>query len=348
MRYIDADTHVFESERTWEYLPQSEREFKPIAVTADGDAVQKRMWLVGDQLLPRRGADTGLLRNSMEEVGEGARDLSDVPLRLRWMDQLGVDTQVVFPTFFLLSSIKRPEVELALARCYNRWMADVSAESQGRLRWIVVPSVKNIEASLAELEFGKRHGAVGVLLRPLEQERPLCDPYFDPLYAKAEELDLAISVHIGLSFPSVYALYPKYSPIYSTVPIIGTFYSIVTSDLWLRFPRLRFGFLEGRSSWLPWVLQEARRAGAVPDRDPSEPTVLEERRLFVACMEDDDLPYLLPLAGRGAIVIGSDFGHTDRGTALTAHRTLENRTDVEPDALVRILNQNARALYGLS
>ena len=46
-------------------------------------------------------------------------------------------------------------MEVALARAYNRFMAEVWAKSGGRIRWVVVPALRDIDASIAELRFGK-------------------------------------------------------------------------------------------------------------------------------------------------------------------------------------------------
>jgi predicted TIM-barrel fold metal-dependent hydrolase len=88
-------------------------------------------------------------------------------------------------------------VEAAMARSYNRWMADIYAESKGRLHWAVVPPLSNIELTLEQMEFGRKHGAVSVFFRALENFRSPSDPHFDPIYANAQELNMAVCFHVG-------------------------------------------------------------------------------------------------------------------------------------------------------
>jgi len=37
MAVIDADTHVIETEHTWDYMDPSEQQFRPIVVTPKGE-----------------------------------------------------------------------------------------------------------------------------------------------------------------------------------------------------------------------------------------------------------------------------------------------------------------------
>src|SRR5262245_22596644 len=67
----------------------------------------------------------------------GSVDLSNPSARLRYMDELGVDVAVLFPTFWLTFRIGNAIAEAAMARSYNRWLAERTADSRGRLLWAV-------------------------------------------------------------------------------------------------------------------------------------------------------------------------------------------------------------------
>src|SRR5262249_57317035 len=90
---------------------------------------------------------------------------------------------------------RRPEVDLALGRSYNRWMADIIKKAPERFRWIVVPPLLNMEHVFEELKFGKQHGACGVYLRGLEADRRLSESYFFSVYEGATKLDIPLCVH---------------------------------------------------------------------------------------------------------------------------------------------------------
>src|SRR5262249_62159088 len=58
----------------------------------------------------------------MEKTEAGVQ--RDIALTRRWMDAIGVDVAVMFPTPMLqLGLHPQVEVEVALARAYNRWLS---------------------------------------------------------------------------------------------------------------------------------------------------------------------------------------------------------------------------------
>ena len=58
----------------------------------------------------------------------------DLTLMERWMDAMGVDMAVMFPTPMLnLSNCPRIEVEVAMAKAYNRWLCDKILDADPRI-----------------------------------------------------------------------------------------------------------------------------------------------------------------------------------------------------------------------
>jgi predicted TIM-barrel fold metal-dependent hydrolase len=78
------------------------------------------------------------------------------------MDELRVDVQVLYPTLFLHALTNRPEVELALCKSYNRWIAAMTEKSRGRLRWVAVLPLLSIDRAVEELRWAKDRGACGI------------------------------------------------------------------------------------------------------------------------------------------------------------------------------------------
>ena len=44
--------------------------------------------------------------------------------RVKDMDRLGVDVQVIYPTLFLVYITDDPELDTALSKAYNSWLGD--------------------------------------------------------------------------------------------------------------------------------------------------------------------------------------------------------------------------------
>lgn len=191
LRVIDSDTHVDETEATWDYMRLEEEAFKPRRGT--DPETGRGYWLVDGYKVQRANRSDSTGWTTVK-----TRELLDVAARLRHMDELGVEVHVIYPTMFNRNPAARPEVELSLTRSYNRWLADKTAQSAGRMRWICVPPLRNMPEALAELRFARDHGACGVLKKgDLEADHEAYDPYFFPLYEEAERLDMPICFHQG-------------------------------------------------------------------------------------------------------------------------------------------------------
>ncbi|HTF94194.1 MAG TPA: amidohydrolase family protein, partial [Verrucomicrobiae bacterium] len=228
MPIIDADTHIDETEATWEYLREFEQEYKPITQypsRVDPSKNPSRYWLVDGHRQMRFVRDDNNTRTTVE-----TRELLDVQKRLRDMDAMGTEVQVLYPTLFLMEATERPEVSTALRRSYNRWLADRCGESHGRLRWVCLPPLMNMDETIKELQFAKDHGACGILKKgDLEAGKWPADPYFSPLYEEANRLDLPICIHIGSGTPDFVSAreFSLGSFMRSQLPTVHAFHTII-------------------------------------------------------------------------------------------------------------------------
>ncbi len=75
--------------------------------------------------------------------------------------------------------------------------------------------------------------------------------------------------------------------------------------------------------------------------------MLRKNKIWVACQTDDDLPYVLKYSGDDMLVIGTDYGHNDTSSEILALRKLKEDGTIPTPVVNRILDDNARALYGL-
>ena len=192
MLTIDADAHVLENPHTWDFLEESEEGFRPEVVVSERQYTKAEMRDKWDRM-PKRGAEywfvDGRLQPKNHNVGldttPETREMRDVEARLRHMDELEVDVQVLYPTLFLRPVTMKPAVEVALCRSYNRWLAGLCEDTRGRLRWIALLPFLTMDKALAELSWARDAGACGFMMRGLEGDKQLTDPYFFPLYEEA-------------------------------------------------------------------------------------------------------------------------------------------------------------------
>ena len=342
MLTIDADAHAIENAQTWTYVERSARALMPTLITElDGEGRLRRYWLIEG----RRHRVPAASR----ETSEPSSELTDVGARLHHMDELEIDLQVLYPTVFLRPLTRRPDVELALCQSYNRWLSDIWSQGKDRLRWAAVLPLASRDAALDELRVARDHGACAVFLNGVEHDMTLDNPYFFPLYAAASDLDMPLGIHAGnnsFAWQDLFSRESGYSR--AKLAVMSAFHSLLSARVPTRFPRLRIAFVEAAAQWIPATIHDlARRAERADGERFDRFAVLRGNRLFVTCQADDDLPYVLRYTGEDNMVIGTDYGHDHTATDLAALRNLRARRDVSRAVIRKILDDNARALYGL-
>jgi predicted TIM-barrel fold metal-dependent hydrolase len=357
MTTIDADCHVIEPDQAWEYFDEGEARYQPLTLSAKNGrkflAIDGRI-RGGTTDQDDRGRNVPGKREAREDMAgfarttEAMRTMQDIEGRLRHMDELGVDIQVLYPTTMALGELTRkPDVDVAMSRSYNRWMADVWRQGGGRLRWIAVPGVLNMECALDQVRWSVDHGACGLMLRGFERDRLVSNPYFFPLYELAQELNVPVTVHAGNATLSYETLVAGSAWNSAKVPVLSAFHHVLYDGLPDRFPRLRWGFIEAAAGWLPYMITDLRRRLVRDGRPPMKERPLADNRVYVACQTNDDLPYVINCVGEDNLVIGSDYGHSDTSSELEALQTLQETTSLPERVVHKILEDNPKALYGL-
>ncbi len=177
MPTIDADAHVLETPETWSFLEGEECRHRPMIVSqTDGNERVNRAGVVMRDFWAVDGGVHLKDSNVGEDTPRESRELTDVGARLRHMDELGIDIQVLYPTLFLRPVAHTPESEHALCRSYNRWLAEIWRKGDGRLRWVAKPPLMSMGRVRDEMRYAKDNGASGIFMRGLECELPLSNP----------------------------------------------------------------------------------------------------------------------------------------------------------------------------
>src|SRR5205085_690965 len=105
-----------------------------------------------------------------------------------------------------------------------------------------------------ELRFAKEHGACAIFARYAEADQVLSSPNFYPIYEEANSLDVPVCVHASSGTMATHELFGSANsvPLFKLGPI-GAFATIAASKIPDQFPRLRFGFIELRAQWIPYL-----------------------------------------------------------------------------------------------
>ena len=350
MGSIDADAHVIETPHTFSYIEAKDKAYTPMVVAQTSGAtvltnegnVAKEYWVIDNRVFAK---DQNIGSNTSQE----SREMSDLAGRLKHMDELDVAVQVLYPTLFLRPVTGRAQVEYALCRSYNRWLADIWERSGGeRLRWVAMPPLKSMDKVRDELKFCKERGACGIFMRGFDNDMRLSNPYYDPMYKAAAELDLPICLHSGNGSIAIHDFYVNESGLSKfKLPVIGDFHALIMDEIPKKYPDVRWGFVEVSGQWLPYALKDAAiRLKGMGRRMPADP--LKEYNMYVALQVTDDFDHIFQYVGSDNLVVGTDYGHHDTSTEIEALRLIKQDGKVPSRVVDKILGANAERLYGLS
>ncbi|MDE0029346.1 MAG: amidohydrolase family protein [Deltaproteobacteria bacterium] len=256
---VDADTHIIEHPGMWELFDPALYQRRPVLASTTVDSVygeNNQVWLIDGMAVPKRfGKGSALVavggsdrENARTDIAAAVRYVTDPEARVRDMDKRGVDTEVVYPTLLLSYLDVNVALEVAVCQAYNRFLGQAWKTAGDRLRWVVVPPLRDMDASVREIETARDHGAVGVFFRGVEGDRSLAESYFFPVYEAANRLGMAICIHTGAGAPDITKVFDRnFShnlPHVRSLPLFA-FRDLVAHKIPERFPDVRFGLHRG-------------------------------------------------------------------------------------------------------
>jgi predicted TIM-barrel fold metal-dependent hydrolase len=360
MVVIDADGHIEESPAMFELLEEKYHPRRPLPLTFTRDTAygaNNAIWLIDGKTYPKLIGKGGVIfrtpttMDSAKQKRESipAQELTDVDARLKDMDRMGIDTQVVYPSLFLTVTADDIELEAALLRAYNSFLGKVYSESRGRIRFAALLTVRDMAESIRELKRAKSMGAASVMLQGLAWDKPvLGHEALFPLYEETSRLELPVCIHLGWGCPALTEIFDARTNFYSAIlPVQMGFYSLMTAGVMETFPRLKLAFLETGCHWLPFVIRQVKTNPGRSGNSTDPAKYFREGRLYVGCEADEDLNYVVSWIGEDALVTGSDYPHGDPSRQEDMVKELSEREDISPRLREKILSENPRRLYGL-
>jgi predicted TIM-barrel fold metal-dependent hydrolase len=244
------------------------------------------------------------------------------------MDVEGIDVAILFRTW-ATQAINvdglEPAFAAAMSRAWNRWIADFCQENPDRLKPTGVVPLQDITRALEEARVAVHDlGAITLVLpsHPVNH-RPIYDRYYDPLWALAQDLDVAVSFHGNHAVYGEHlaARYLDNLPLSHVcgqpVELMLTLGAVVTGGVLSRFPRLRMAFLEGNCSWLPWwlwALDERWEKWGDQElfQQREKPSELFRRNCFISIEPEEALArYVVAELGDDHLVVSTDWPHDD-------------------------------------
>ena len=135
---------------------------------------------------------------NVKQMKERGPKLSDIAVRLRDMDRMGIDVQAVSPAPHQTYYWTEPGMGQELSRAVNERLAEIAAQHPGRFAPMGTVPLQEADLAVQELTYCvKALGMRGVEINPSVRGMDLTDEKLnlEKFFAKAQELDVVIFMH---------------------------------------------------------------------------------------------------------------------------------------------------------
>jgi uncharacterized protein len=356
---VDCDCHHYESSLYREIAPYIDNpQVRTIFETYSLPAIQTA-------ILPGNLGDrnvAGRIRGEQIDPTPpptGAGNFHPVAWQLlRSMREMAIDYSILFPTpMLVLGTTPQSDLEVALARGYNRWLVRNVLPSSAAIRSMLYLPLSDPDASVEFIEeFADEPGVVGFLVTCVRYQ-PIHENRFMKVFAALDERGLPLAFHSAPNwgeqsfqqlgkFIGVHALgFPFYAMLHLT--------NLVYSGIAERFPNVPVIFMEAGISWLAFMVgrldNEYRlRSSEAPllTRMPGDYI----RDFFYTSqpldpLEDPEHNRMLfeLFSGETQLLYSSDYPHQD----FDLPSAVADLGFLSDDARRAILGGNAARLFGL-
>ncbi|HET7847639.1 MAG TPA: amidohydrolase family protein [Pseudolabrys sp.] len=257
---VDVDSHHYELESLSEILSyMDDPVLQQLAMSASQTGQRGNGVLAGGVGYQDMGGR--VTRYALRKIEKAAGDPHrDITLTKRWMDAMGVDIAVMFPSPMLqLGLHPQVEVEIALARAYNRWLTERVLAHEPRIRSMLYLPFNDAEAAFRTVkEFGGAKGVAGFMVTSA-RHRPVHHNSYMKTYALLDEMGLPLAFHAGYNWnDQAMGMMNKFISVHA----IGfVFFNMIHLTNWImnalpeRFPKLKVLWIESGLAWVPFMMQ---------------------------------------------------------------------------------------------
>jgi predicted TIM-barrel fold metal-dependent hydrolase len=369
---IDADGHILEPPSLWDDYLEEKYRSRGIKIRRNErdleyleyDGKPARLMRSGVlHTLGAMGRDTDELKPSAERsyVSGAPYGSMDARERLDLIGREGIDRVVLYPTIGLLweAEIEEAEISQAYCRAYNRWIADFCRTSGGKLVPIAHLSLTDVNAAATELERAAKDGCKGAFVAPFTHSRTAHGhPDHDPLFAKAQELDLPLGIHPTFEPRSIasgrFAGMERsfwYGDVMACHAAQVAFTTLFSFGVFDKFPRLKVAVLESGGGWFGYWIDRMDAIYEVPlNRPPlkNPPSHYLRTQCYISADPDERaLGHMIGFAGEDCFFWATDFPHQDHGAGYMDE--LQQMLKTMPEsARAKVAGLNVAKAYNLT
>ena len=378
-KVYDADAHVMMTPEMWRDLPKEYalRRPRPVAIGDSADLAHWRTaWLLDGRLEPHPyGPGTHAANTpgmTMVEYGAkpdnagdfnaeglsiGCVTLGDPEARIKVMDRMGAEVQMLFPSTLYATMSSDPGLEAALFRCYNRYMAAQCSHAKKRLKWAGLVPMRDAKLGVEAVEELVKLGATTMVVFGTVGEQMHSEERFRPVWDAIAASKLPVCVHMAMSFPPFDALSKSIQDanmMGKAIPAQLAFVALVGHRMMERYTDMKVAFLEFGGEWIFYSVGRMNHYMEINKRRMADPKMLPKMSpadfvksgRFYLAMESSDmmLPHEVALLGEDHLLYSSDFPHGE-GRDSAAAEIIE-RDDLTKVQKQKILYDNAVRFFG--
>ena len=357
MFIVDVDSHHYETESAAEILDYFEDPVLRQLLRADG----QRNIGVSSMFAPQVGFQdmggrvTRYPLRKLEKTLPGQQ--RDAALTTKWMDAMGTDVAMLFPTpMLLLSSHPLIETQTQLAWAYNRWLTERVLSAEPRLKSMLYLPFHDPDAAFAMIEkFGNAKGVKGFMVTATHNV-PVHDNRYMKIYRALEERNLPLAFHGGYNWGD--KAFSTTNRFISVHALGFVFYNMVHMTNWVvnglneRFPQLKVIWMESGLAWVPFLMQRLdneyrMRSNECPQLKKMPSDYMRDMYYSTQPMEMTDLRALKDtfrqIKAETQLMYASDYPHWD----FDLPSTIYDLPFIDENAKRNILGENARRVFGL-
>ena len=237
----------------------------------------------------------------------------DIGRRTADMDKERVDIQALSPMPELLSYWMDVDQTIAVGDHVNGLISDMVSKAPERFVGLGMVALQDPERAAKELSvLRSKLGLAGVEIGSNINGKPPGDPFFDPFFAEAERLGMAIFVHALHPVGTDRVVGPARLVTYLNFPVDTGFAaaSMITGRTLEKFPKLRVAFSHGGGTLATLLPRLAMgwNSNAELKKTFVEPIGTARRFYYDNLVYDVDLlRHLISVFGTSQILLGTDY-----------------------------------------
>jgi len=291
--------------------------------------------------------DASARRNAEIVLPAAAARMASLETRLRDLDWMGVDVQVVAPSPHLYAYWADPQLADELVSSINEAGAALAARAGGRLVVLGSVALQHPELAAQQLKNTLQMGLRGVEISASVGERELSDPELDPFWAAAEAAGAPVFIHpLGTSLGARLDRFYLFNALGQLAETTIGLSHIILGGVLDRFPALKLAAAHG-GGYLPTCIGRSDRAwnmrpeARVCRQPPSH--YLERIWVDTVVFDPGQLTALLARKNAPKLMWGSDYPF-DMGDYDPA----ELAASIPKEHRVRVMGGAAAELFGIN